>query len=85
MKTAVLYIGTACHLCDFAKNILEPIFELKEWDLKKVNINTSDTLREKYRNSIPVVSFPSGKEKGWPFTESQIRDLVKSEDESIYN
>ncbi len=85
MKTAVLYIGTACHLCDFAKNILEPIFESKEWDLKKVNINTSDTLREKYRNSIPVVSFPSGKEKGWPFTESQIRDLVKSEDESIYN
>ncbi len=85
MRTAVLYIGTACHLCDFAKNILEPIFESKEWDLKKVNINTSDTLREKYRNSIPVVSFPSGKEKGWPFTESQIRDLVKSEDESIYN
>lgn len=85
MKTAVLYIGTACHLCDFAKKILEPIFESKEWDLKKVNINTSDTLREKYRNSIPVVSFPSGKEKGWPFTESQIRDLVKSEDESIYN
>ena len=85
MRTAVLYIGTACHLCDFAKKILEPIFESKEWDLKKVNINTSDTLREKYRNSIPVVSFPRGKEKGWPFTESQIRDLVKSEDESIYN
>tara|TARA_B100000886_G_C20314948_1_gene445492 strand:- start:254 stop:511 length:258 start_codon:yes stop_codon:yes gene_type:complete len=85
MRTAVLYIGTACHLCDFAKNILEPIFESKEWDLKKVNINTSDTLREKYGNSIPVVSFPSGKEKGWPFTESQIRDLIKSEDEAIYS
>ena len=85
MKTAVLYIGTACHLCDFAKNILEPIFESKEWDLKKVNINTSDTLQEKYRDSIPVVSFPSGKQKGWPFTESQIRDLIKLEDEAIYN
>ena len=85
MRTAVLYIGTACHLCDFAKNILEPIFELKEWDLKKVNINTSDTLQEKYRDSIPVVSFPSGKEKDWPFTESQIRDLIQLEDEAIYN
>ena len=83
MRTAVLYVGTACHLCDFAKNILEPIFELKEWDLQKVNINTCDNLREKYGNSIPVISFPSGKEKGWPFTESQIRDLIKLEGEAI--
>ena len=83
MRTAVLYVGTACHLCDFAKNILEPIFELKEWDLQKVNINTSDNLREKYGNSLPVISFPSGKEKGWPFTESQIRDLIKLEGEAI--
>ena len=83
MRTAVLYVGTACHLCDFAKNILEPIFELKEWDLQKVNINSSDNLREKYGNSIPVISFPSGKEKGWPFTESQIRDLIKLEGEAI--
>ena len=57
MNKALLYVGTACHLCDYARELVEAVFSNNEWTFTEVNINSSEVLREKYGESIPVISF----------------------------
>ena len=79
MNKALLYVGTACHLCDYARELVEAVFSNNEWTFIEVNINSSQVLREKYGESIPVISFPSGAEKGWPFTKNQLTKMLTEE------
>ena len=79
MKKALLYVGTACHLCDYARELVEAVLSDYEWTFIEVNINSSKVLKERYGESIPVIKFPSGAEKGWPFTKNQLTEMLTEE------
>ena len=72
-----LLTGSNCHLCDLAKAMLNPLVIEKNWELVEVSIHGNKDLEEAYAIRIPVVIFPDGSEKGWPFTAAQIRRLLK--------
>lgn len=71
-----IYSGPNCHLCEQAKAILYPLLSEKGWELCEVNIQNSESLKEKYAIRIPVVALPNGEEKGWPFTAVQIGRMI---------
>jgi glutaredoxin len=75
-KRLTIYSGPNCHLCEQAKAILYPLLSEKGWELAEVNIQDSESLKEKYAIRIPVVALPNGDEKGWPFTAAQIGRLL---------
>ncbi|MGB0449927.1 MAG: glutaredoxin family protein [Porticoccaceae bacterium] len=77
-KRLTIYSGPNCHLCEQAKAILYPLLAEKGWDLVEVNIQDTESLKEKYGIRIPVVELPSGEEKGWPFTAAQIGRMIDS-------
>jgi len=72
----VIYTGDQCHLCEQAKTLLSPLLEQKGLDLKEVNIDSDEVLKERFGLRIPVVLLPNGQEKGWPFTAAQIIRLL---------
>ena len=72
-----LLTGSNCHLCDQAKAMLNPLVIEKDWELVEVSIHGNKDLEETYGIRIPVVVFPDGSEKGWPFTAAQIRRLLE--------
>lgn len=67
-----LITGPNCHLCDQAKALLYPLLEAKNIQLNEFNVKDDKALFEQYSLRIPVVIFPDGSEKGWPFTAAQI-------------
>lgn len=79
MRDLVIYTGDQCHLCDQAKELLLPIIAENDCHLIETNISSSQKLKKLYGHRIPVVVFPSGFEKGWPFTANQIKLLIVKE------
>lgn len=79
MSNLVIYTGDQCHLCDQAKELLLPIIAMNDWNLIETNVSSSQRLKKLYGHRIPVVVFPSGFEKGWPFTANQIKLLLGRE------
>ena len=79
MKNLVMYTGDQCHLCDQAKELLLPIIAINDWNLIETNISSSQRLKNLYGHRIPVLVFPNGFEKGWPFTANQIKLLLGQE------
>ncbi|MGB2374970.1 MAG: glutaredoxin family protein [Porticoccaceae bacterium] len=71
-----LISGPNCHLCDQAKDILYPLLEAKNIQLEEQNVAENAVLFDQYGLRIPVVLFPDGSEKGWPFTAGQISRLI---------
>ncbi|MGB0474057.1 MAG: glutaredoxin family protein [Porticoccaceae bacterium] len=71
-----LISGPNCHLCDQAKDILYPLLEAKNIQLEEQNVAENAVLFDQYGLRIPVVLFPDGSEKGWPFTAAQISRLI---------
>ena len=71
-----LISGPNCHLCDQAKDILHPLLEAKNIQLEEQNVAENAALFDQYGLRIPVVLFPDGSEKGWPFTVGQISRLI---------
>lgn len=77
-KIVTLYSGPGCHLCEQAKAIIEPVLEQLDWHCQEVNIRGDKALEVLYGLRIPVLKTPSGEEKGWPFSEGQVRRLLMS-------
>ena len=71
-----LISGPNCHLCDQAKDILYPLLEAKNIQLEEQNVAENAALFDQYGLHLPVVLFPDGSEKGWPFTAAQISRLI---------
>jgi len=71
-----LYTGSHCHLCDQAKSLIYPVLQEAGWILKEVNIDDDDDLKQRYGIRIPVMAVPDGREKGWPFTQGQVKQLI---------
>ena len=79
MKDLVMYRGDQCHLCDQAEELLLPIIAINGLNLIETNISSTQRLKKLYGHRIPVLVFPSGFEKGWPFTANQIKLLIGRE------
>ena len=75
-KKITLISGPNCHLCDQAKDILHPLLEAKNIQLEEQNVADNRALFEQYGLRIPVVLFPDGSDKGWPFTAAQIARII---------
>ena len=71
-----LISGPNCHLCDQAKAIVYPLLDAKNIQLEEQNVAENAALFDQYGLRIPVVLFPDGSEKGWPFTAAQISRLI---------
>jgi len=71
-----LVTGTHCHLCEQAKAILQPLLSARQMQLLELNIEDDPTVAELYGLRIPVLLFPDGSEKGWPFTAAQIARML---------
>ena len=75
-KVITVYVGNNCHLCEIAKDLVKEALKATGWKYNEVNISNNVLLREKYGLRIPVVVNPEGNEKSWPFTRSQIKQLI---------
>jgi glutaredoxin len=75
-----IYTGTNCHLCDQAKSLIYPVLQEAGWTLKEINIDDHDDLKQRYGIRIPVMAAPDGKEKGWPFTQGQVKQLIAADE-----
>ena len=75
-KEIILISGANCHLCEQAKEMLNPLLEAKNIQLKVLNVREDRALFEQYGLRIPVVVFADGSEKGWPFTAAQIARMI---------
>lgn len=68
MKTLYLYTTLGCHLCEQAKEIIEPLLPGYQLTLEEVEIAERDELLERYGVRIPVVRIEGRlDELGWPF------------------
>ncbi|VUD66283.1 hypothetical protein TDB9533_03549 [Thalassocella blandensis] len=65
----MIVFGTVgCHLCDEARAIVIPIFQLNNIAFQEVDIAEDDALMNEYGVRIPVIkSDVTGNEIGWPF------------------
>lgn len=73
----ILYTRTDCDLCSKAEHLLaEAGFSA---DVNKVLIDDDIKLLERYGTQIPVLMREeTGEKLSWPFTASQVRDLLNA-------
>ena len=71
----ILYTGSECPLCTKAEHLLAEAGFAAE--VAKVFIDDDEELTERYGDQIPVLmSQSTGEKLSWPFTASQVRDLM---------
>lgn len=76
-KSLILYSTPACHLCETALGLVEPLISSMAIVITKVDISNSDELVELYGIRIPVFCFENKDfEIGWPFTEQEFREFL---------
>ncbi len=75
-----LYFTSHCHLCELAELMLSKIEIVQRITVTKYEITDSDILLEQYSTKIPVIKRADSKtELCWPFTESEIKELVSAQ------
>jgi hypothetical protein len=67
----ILYSTSACHLCEEALQIVQPIAKAVNLDLLQVDIAGDESLETLYGLRIPVLVFDK-RELGWPFDTPQL-------------
>lgn len=76
VMTLKFYSRPDCSLCDKAEALLAEGGFGKAYE--KVDIETDLELLERYGEKIPVLHNPdTGEKLSWPFTASQVRELVE--------
>jgi glutaredoxin len=71
----ILYTGVECPLCTKAEHLLAEAGFADE--VAKVFIDDDEELSDRYGDQIPVLmNDATGEKLSWPFTASQVRDLV---------
>ena len=71
----ILYTGVECTLCTKAEHLLAEAGFADE--VAKVFIDDDEELSDRYGDQIPVLmNDATGEKLSWPFTASQVRDLV---------
>jgi hypothetical protein len=67
----ILYGTSACHLCDEALTVLEPIINPSGMTMLQVDIADDNDLMSRYGLRIPVLSY-KGHDLSWPFNPDQV-------------
>jgi glutaredoxin len=71
----ILYTGTDCDLCTKAEHLLAEAGFKDE--VAKLFIDDDEELTARYGDQIPVLmSESTGEKLAWPFTASQVRELL---------
>ena len=73
----VLYGTTDCHLCEQAEAMLVRIAADLQVTYRKVDIQSSPQLFERYRYRIPVIEVAGGETLEWPTTPERIRRAIR--------
>lgn len=76
MGALILYTTAGCHLCEHAEAILDQV------EVQFVPIDIADELElmEKYGIRIPVVRDTGGRELGWPFDATMLRQFLAGDE-----
>lgn len=69
----VLYVTSACHLCERAERLIRQAVGLP---VTRVEIADDAGLLERYGIRIPVLRMENGAELDWPFDEAAVRVLL---------
>lgn len=84
MKTLILYSTSACHLCEEAEALLQPVLAHisqatgQSIRLREQEISESAALVEAYGLRIPVIKLEgAAQELGWPFDQAQAYKFVQ--------
>lgn len=71
-----LFTGTDCHLCDVAKQLLEPHL-VAGLALAQINVKEQREYFHRYGARIPVLkNETSGAELGWPFDRDTLEEFL---------
>jgi glutaredoxin len=55
LKTVTVFVAAACHLCERAREDLEPLREELDFELEEIDIGGVPELERAYREWIPVI------------------------------
>ncbi len=70
------YTKAGCHLCEEARDMLEDIAALTQFDLTEIDIRSNPAIFDKYRYRIPVILIES--EENILEGRIEFRDLAKA-------
>ena len=73
MRELTLYTTAGCHLCEQAETLLDAA----GMRFVSVDIEADLALLERYGVRIPVVQDSNGRELGWPFDGTMLREFVE--------
>lgn len=77
MKPVYLYSTAGCHLCELAREIVEPLLSQYTLVLEEIDIAQTDDLIERYGVKIPVLKSPHHlDELCWPFDSVQANHFL---------
>lgn len=77
MKPIYLYSTPGCHLCELAREILDPLLSQYTLVLEEIDIAQADELIERYGVKIPVLKSPHHlDELCWPFDSTQVAQFL---------
>jgi hypothetical protein len=71
-----LYGKADCHLCDEAEALLARVGASIPIEVRKVDIQSSTELFERYRYRIPVIDVGGGQTLDWPTTPDRVRRAI---------
>ncbi len=74
--SVILYSEVACHLCEEAEAILVRVTADLGATFRKVDIESSPDLFERFRYRIPVIEVPGGTTLDWPTTPERVRRAI---------
>ena len=76
----ILYGTSACHLCEEAEAIIQPIQQIFGFMLQKIDIAGTDALISEYGTRIPVLYCKETTQSlEWPFDESQLINFINAQ------
>jgi hypothetical protein len=76
----ILYGTSACHLCEEAEAIIQPIQQRFGFMLQKIDIAGTDALISEYGTRIPVLYCKETTQSlEWPFDESQLINFINAQ------
>ena len=73
-----LYGKSDCHLCDEAEDRLIRLSRQHRFTYRKVDIQSSPDLFERFRYRIPVIQVDGGATLDWPVTSEQMWKAVQA-------
>jgi hypothetical protein len=85
MKPLILYHTLGCHLCELAKDQIDPLLSTCDLQLVEIDIADDETLLERYGVKIPVIRLVAdvdkdedGADLGWPFDTEMVYQWLLS-------